>query len=70
MRGLWKTNTSTMGGPFVSYALVDEAAGQFYYIEGFLYSPGKEQRPMMRELETILYTFKTSDQLKSAEQKK
>lgn len=63
MKGLWKTNTLTMGGPFTGFALVDEAQGMFYYIEGFTYAPGKDQREIMRELETILYTFKTSDQL-------
>jgi len=57
-RGLWKTNDITMGGPFVSYAIVDEARRRFYYIEGFLYSPGTEQREFMRELKVILETFR------------
>jgi hypothetical protein len=58
MRGLWRTNNLTMGGPFLSYALVDEKTGMLYYIEGFTYAPGKEQREIMRELEVILNTFK------------
>jgi hypothetical protein len=58
LRGLWKTNTNTMGGPFLSYTLVDEKAGLLYYIEGFAYSPGKPQRETIRELESILWTFK------------
>ena len=56
-RGLWRTKTATMGGPFLSYTVVDEKAGRIYYIEGFLYSPGKPQREFMRELEVILHTF-------------
>jgi hypothetical protein len=63
LRGLWRSNTFGMGGPFQGYALVDEATQQFYYIEGFTFSPGKSQREIMRELETILYTFKTSAEL-------
>jgi hypothetical protein len=63
MRGLWRTNNFVMGGPFVSYTLVDEAEGMMYYLEGFTYSPGKEQREIMRELETILYTFRISTEL-------
>jgi len=63
MRGLWRTNNFVMGGPFQSFTLVDEAEGVMYYIEGFTYSPGKEQREIMRELETILYTFKISSEL-------
>jgi hypothetical protein len=60
LRGLWKTNNNTMGGPFISYSLVDEAKGLIYYIEGFCYSPGKNQRETIRELEAILWTFQTS----------
>jgi hypothetical protein len=63
MRGLWRTNNLTMGGPFLGYAFVDEAQGLLYYIEGFTFSPGKDQREIMRELETILYTFKVSSEL-------
>jgi hypothetical protein len=58
MKGLWKTNVNTMGGPFMGFAFVDEARGMFYYIEGFTYSPSKDQREIMRELESILYSFK------------
>ncbi len=63
LRGIWRTNSLGMGGPFQGFALVDESAQQFYYIEGFTFSPGKDQREIMRELESILYTFKTSNEL-------
>lgn len=63
MRGLWRTNHFVMGGPFVSYTMVDQPKGMIYYIEGFTFSPGKDQREIMRELETILYTFRTSAEL-------
>lgn len=61
MRGLWRANNFSMGGPFISYALVDEALGKFYYIEGFTFSPSKDQREIIRELDTILNTFETSE---------
>ena len=64
IRGLWRTNNVTMGGPFVGYAIADEPQGLMYYIEGFAYAPGKGKREFMRELETILWTFKTSADLK------
>jgi hypothetical protein len=57
MRGLWRTNNKSMGGPFLAYAMTDESTGTFYYIEGFTFSPSKSQREIMRELETILMTF-------------
>jgi hypothetical protein len=60
LQGLWKINKYTMGGPFMSYAMVDENSHRLYYIEAFLYSPGKPQRDLMRELEAILNTFKVA----------
>ncbi len=63
LRGMWKTNNLSMGGAFVGYALVDEKMKRFYYIEGFLYSPGRKQREYLRELDVILQTFKTSQEI-------
>jgi hypothetical protein len=66
LRGLWKTNTNTMGGPFISYGLIDEKRQILYYIEGFCFSPGKDQRETIRELEAILWSFKPSEDLASS----
>lgn len=57
IRGLWRTNNKTMGGPFISYSFVNEADKHLYYLEGFVYSPGKPQRELIREMEAIAYTF-------------
>lgn len=67
LRGLFRSHTPGVGGPFIGFAVVDEATQQFYYIEGFTISPGREQREIMRELETILYTFQTSKELPARE---
>jgi hypothetical protein len=69
MRGLWRTNNVTMGGPFVSYTFVDEAQGMLYYIEGFSYAPSRMQREIMRELEVVLNTFRRSGEWGKAESK-
>ena len=61
LKGLWKVNKYYMGGPFVSYSLVNQATNRFYYIEAFLFSPGKPQRDIMRELEAILKTFNLAE---------
>ncbi len=58
LQGLWKINKYAMGGPFTSYAMVDESTHRLYYIEAFLYSPGQPQRDHMRELQAIINTFK------------
>lgn len=60
LKGLWKTNNKTMGGPFVSHAFVDQEKGLLYYVEGFTFSPGRKQREVIRELEAILETFKST----------
>jgi len=67
LRGLFRSHTPGVGGPFLGYALVDEGTQSFYYIEGFTISPGRDQREIIRELETILWTFQTSDQLPKPE---
>ncbi len=66
MRGLWRTNTRTMGGPFLSYAIADPATGKFYYVEGFLYGPSKDLREMLRQMEVILRTFQLESAAKPA----
>lgn len=58
IRGLWRTNNKSMGGPFVGVSLVDQESGMLYYVEGFAYSPSRAQRETMRELEAIIHTFK------------
>ncbi|MFP4089991.1 MAG: DUF4837 family protein, partial [Cyclobacteriaceae bacterium] len=58
-RGRWRMHEVAMGGPFVSYTVVDQAKNRLYYIEGFVYSPGQQKRPLIREVEAILRTFET-----------
>ncbi|MFZ9504922.1 MAG: DUF4837 family protein, partial [Cyclobacteriaceae bacterium] len=67
MKGLWKTNIPSMGGPFIGFAFVDEEKGYFYYIEGFVFSPSKPQREILRELEVILSTFSTEGKKEESE---
>ncbi len=64
-RGLWKISDNSRGGPFVSYTIVDEAEGLVYYVEGYVDSPGTAKKHLIRELETILSTFKTKGDLAS-----
>lgn len=59
IRGIWRTNNKSMGGPFAGVAVANPDNGMLYYIEGFTYSPSKAQREIMRELEAIVHTFKT-----------
>jgi hypothetical protein len=62
VRGVWKLKNNSMGGPFLGYVFVDESLGRLYYVEGFVYAPGKKKRNIIRELETILWTFETQSE--------
>ncbi len=57
-KGAWKTNNFSVGGTFVSYTFVDEGTNRLYYIEGFIIHPNEEHRELIREMESILTTFK------------
>ena len=59
VRGLWKmTGGAMMGGPFVCQAIVDEAAGKVYVVEGFVYRPNEDKLHLIRMMEAALYTFR------------
>jgi Domain of unknown function (DUF4837) len=53
-RGTWELKNDFMSGPFVNYAIVDEERNRVLIVEGFCYSPSKEERDLMHELESII----------------
>ena len=57
VRGLWRMEGGDMmGGPFVSYARVDEQNQRVIVTEGFVYEPKKEKKNYIRRLEAALQT--------------
>lgn len=62
-KGLWRISDMSRGGPFISYTIVDEDAQLIYYVEGYVDSPGTRKKNFVREIETILSTFKTKSDL-------
>jgi hypothetical protein len=57
LRGLWRMEGGDMmGGPFVSYALVDEKNNRIIVTEGFVFEPRKEKKNYIRRLEAALQT--------------
>jgi len=57
LRGLWRLENAFMGGPFISYTMLDEKRNRVVTIEGFVHAPSLNKRNYMRELEAILYSF-------------
>lgn len=57
-RGLWQMHGDMMGGPFVSHSRVDTVNNRVVVVEGFIYSPDKLKRNLMRQLEASLYSLR------------
>ncbi|MBF2707293.1 DUF4837 family protein [Flavobacterium soyangense] len=53
-KGTWELKNEFMSGPFINYAIVDEQHDRILVLEGFCYSPSKEERDLMHELESII----------------
>ena len=57
-RGMWEVNSDFMGGPFVNYAVRDEANDRYVILEGFMFRPSAAKRDYMFELEAIIQSAK------------
>ena len=57
-RGLWKLQGDFMGGPFINYIFVDEKNNRIIMLDGYLYSPKKPKRDLLKQIEAIIYTYK------------
>lgn len=53
-KGTWELKNDFMAGPFINYAIVDKAYNRILILEGFCYSPSKEKRDLIHELEAII----------------
>jgi len=56
LRGLWQMKGDFMGGPFVSYTMVDEPNNRVITIDGYIYAPKFDKRELIRELEALALT--------------
>jgi len=63
LRGLWRMQGDMMGGPFVSFARVDEPNRRVIVTEGFVYEPKRDKRNYIRRMEATLYTTRFPDEL-------
>lgn len=53
-KGTWELKNDFMSGPFVNYTILDKEHNRILVLEGFCYSPSKEERDLMHELESII----------------
>ena len=61
LKGLWETEGAFMGGPFVSWTLVDEKRDRLVTTFGFVYAPRTNKRNHIRKVESILKTIRFPD---------
>lgn len=53
LRGLWRIKGDFMGGPYISYSLVDQKNNRVINIDGYVYAPKFDKREYLRELEAL-----------------
>ncbi|AOZ99192.1 MULTISPECIES: DUF4837 family protein [Flavobacterium] len=69
-KGTWELKNDFMSGPFINYAIVDKDNDRIIVLEGFCYSPSKEKRDLMLELEAIIKSVKIDKKTSSKETSK
>ncbi|MCO6500544.1 MAG: DUF4837 family protein [Vicingus serpentipes] len=57
LRGLWHMKGDFMGGPFISYTMVDTQLNRVITIDGYVYAPKFDKREFIRELEALALTI-------------
>lgn len=55
-RGTWETVGDFMGGPFVSYTMVDEIHNRLVTIEGYVYAPNAPKSLLLHQVDAICRT--------------
>ncbi len=60
-RGLWETAGDFMGGPFLSYTLVDESKNRVITLDSYVYAPSKNKRNLLKQLEAIIYSIELNE---------
>lgn len=62
-QGLWDLNIKGMGGPFVNYTFFDEKKQRLYMLDGSVYAPKYYKRNLIQQVDVILQSFMTKDEL-------
>ncbi|MEM6718230.1 MAG: DUF4837 family protein [Bacteroidota bacterium] len=57
-KGMWEIFGYQMAGPFINYAVEDEANNRLMVVEGFTFAPSEDKRDFMFEIEAILKSLK------------
>ena len=53
-KGIWEIENDFMGGPLVSYLVLDEKKNKLTLLVGFVHAPSKRKRDFMQHVEAVL----------------
>lgn len=68
-QGLWDLNIKGMGGPFVNYTFYDEKSKRIYMLDGSVYAPKYYKRNLIQQVDVMLQSFYTKDELSESRMK-
>ncbi len=57
-RGIWEIENDFMGGPFLSYLVLNPKTNELLFLDGFVYSPGNDKRNYMLYLDYIFHSIR------------
>ena len=57
MKGLWRMNDYSMGGPFISYMFYDEQQKRIYFVDGSVFAPKYEKKKLIQDVDVMMSTF-------------
>lgn len=67
-RGFWEVHNDFMGGPFVSHSFYSLDNKYITVVEGFVYAPKYDKRLLLRQVESIIYSFEWERKNNTSEQ--
>ena len=57
-RGIWDIVNDFMGGPFLSYLILDEQRKEVLLAVGFIHAPGEKKRDLQQSMEVVLNSIR------------
>jgi len=58
LRGLWNVHGDFMGGPFVTYAMLNQTKDKVVMLDGFVFAPKLDKRNYIRQMDAIISSVK------------
>ena len=60
-RGFWEVQNDFMGGPFVSHSFYSRDGKDIIVVEAWVYAPKYDKRQLLRQVESVIYSFEWAE---------